>query len=58
MSTPKYLAAMALNNVTFATPGFPGYLPAAIVGTDTTMADQLCAHNKDFCKWKEYNNVT
>jgi hypothetical protein len=58
MSSLKYLAAMAPNNVTFTTPVFPGYLPVAIVGTATAMADQLCAHNKDLRKWREHDNVT
>jgi hypothetical protein len=47
MLMPKCIASTAPNNIPFVTPVFPGYLPAAIVGTAAIMADHLQVHNED-----------
>jgi hypothetical protein len=47
MSTPKYLAATAPNNILFTAPVFPGYLPAAIIGTAAAMTGSaLCPQQR------------
>jgi hypothetical protein len=57
MSTPKYLAATAPNNVPFVTPNFPGYIPV-VIGTAAAIAAQTRQHKEDLRKWREYENVT
>jgi hypothetical protein len=57
MSTPKYLAAMAPNNIPFVAPNFPGYIPA-VNGTAAAMAAQAHQHKEDLQQWKEHENVT
>jgi hypothetical protein len=57
MSTPKYLAATAPNNVPFIAPNFPGYIPA-VNGTAAAIAAQARQHKEDLCQWREYENVT
>jgi hypothetical protein len=57
MSTPKYLAATAPNNVPFATPNFPRYIPA-VNGTAAAIAAQARQRKEDLRQWREYENVT
>jgi hypothetical protein len=57
MSTPKYLAATAPNNIAFVAPNFPGYIPA-ISGTAAAIAAQAQQHKEDLRLWKEHENVT
>jgi hypothetical protein len=57
MSTPKYLAAKAPNNVAFVAPNFPGYIPV-VNGTAAAIAAQARQHKEDLRLWKEHENVT